>query len=90
MELLVKNSPLTPKPMNLFFDSVEDYAFNLQCPIVDAELLKSTLKHYSSMDGDDVYDYLSEAGDTPSDSMDEQEDEYREDRYEQMASRHHC
>ena len=33
---------------------------------------------------------ISQGGDTPSDSMDEQEDEYREDRYEQMASRHHC
>ena len=75
--------------MNLFFDSVEDYAFNLQGPIVDAELLKSTLKHFSSMDGDDVYTSL-EAGDAPSDSMDDQEDEYREDRYEQMASLHHC
>jgi len=75
--------------MNLFFDSVEDYAFNLQGPIVDADLLKSTLKHYSSMDGDDVYDYLMDVEETPSAEM-EQEVEYREDKYEQMASRHHC
>ncbi len=75
--------------MNLFFDSVEDYAFNLQGPIVDADLLKSTLKHFSSMDGDDVYDYLMDADEAPTSEM-EQEDEYREDKYEQMASRHHC
>lgn len=73
--------------MNLFFDSVEDYAYNLQGPIVDAELLKATLSE-SSMSGDDIYDYIMEAGTEVSAEM--EEDEHREDRYEQMASRHHC
>jgi len=74
--------------MNLFFDSVEDYAYNLQGPIVDAELLKSTLTH-SNMSGDDIYEYIMEAG-TDEVSAEMEEDEHREDRYEQMASRHNC
>lgn len=72
--------------MKLFYDSLEDYAFNLQGPIVDADLLTSTLDKYA--DGDDIYEYICEAPDN--NKVEEEEEEYREDKYEQMAARHHC
>lgn len=75
--------------MNLFYESIEDYAMNLRGPIVDAALLASTLENF--MDGDDIYDYIvSEQPTSKASDTDIEEEEYREDRYEQMAARHHC
>ena len=89
MELLVKLAHYWDYPMIYFYESEDDLAIRGQGCLADASNMFEGVENVTGMD---IADFIEATyvGEVNSGETEQEENEHREDRYEQMASRFGC